>query len=135
MKLALQNHEPYIYPHAQRLENLIATLSAKPFNVTQVFEYYTFDVMGEINFGVHFDMLEKKKPDPAVEVFKKGTTLMGPFTPVPWLFHVTVSIPGLQGDWLAFRQWADQTLRTRLAVSFLIKPVAVSSNSYHADLP
>lgn len=94
----------------------MSTLEGKPINVTELFEYYTFDVMGAVNFGVQFDCLKKRRFIETASLFKEGTKVLGPFTPVPWLFRITASVPGLQKNWLAFRSWADRRLRARLDV-------------------
>ena len=70
--------------------------------------------MGDVNFGVSFDMLKTEKPDPAMDIFKQGMKLFGPATPVPWLQRIAASIPGLQGGWHAYRGWADSKLREKI---------------------
>lgn len=84
-------------------------------NVTRFFEYYTFDVMGDVNFGIDLDMLITEKPDPAVQIFKQGMKLFGPATPVPWAFRVAASVPGLQRGWHDYRGWADRKLKASLS--------------------
>ena len=103
--------------YSKQLEARIESLAGKPVNVTQVFEYYTFDVMGDMSFSVKFNMLKEGRVDPSVQLFKNGMALMDPLTPVPWIFHTAVSIPGFQRDWRNLKSWANQTLRTRLNVS------------------
>ena len=112
---ALQSHEARLFSHAQRLDAVIADQCNKSINVTKTFEYYTFDVMGDVHFGMDFGMLKSKKYDKAVNVLMGGMDLFGPFTPVPWLFHIARLIPGLQKDWFLYRAWSDQRLRSRLS--------------------
>ena len=106
-----------MYSYAEKLGEIVSSLSGHPIDMTQLFEYFTFDVMGDINFGVRFDCLKNERRVNAIEIFKKGMKLMGPFTPLPWLFHDPVSVPGLKKNWLAFRSWADNELQKRLKVN------------------
>ena len=108
-----------MHSHAEALEAIVSTLIGETINVTELFEYYTFDVMGAVNFDVQFDCLKRRRLVEAASTFKEGLKVLGPFTPVPWLFRVTASIPGVQKDWIAFRSWVDRSLRSRLDVCVL----------------
>jgi len=114
--IALRAQEPRVMRYLNQLESLLSSTSGTPINVTEKLGYYVFDVMGSVNFGFSFNMLDTGKQDPVVEVFKKGMFWMGPFTPVPFLFHIVKSIPGAQKDWFRFRAWGDRLLQDRLQV-------------------
>lgn len=97
-----------------RFIKLLKTTSGKSINITEVFESYTIDSMGEIVFSMDFGMLRTGKPDPVIEMNKQGITLLGQFTPVPWLFLVIFGIPGLNREWLKFTRICSDKIQKRL---------------------
>lgn len=113
---ALKAQEPYLSEHVEGLCNLIASKQGQEIDFTDIFSLFAFDVMGDINYGFKFDMVKDGKINDWLILFKKGALLFGPATPLPWLFHVAVSIPGLQKDWLTFKAWSNGRLTERLAI-------------------
>lgn len=95
---------------------MIASKQGHPVDFTDVFGLFAFDVMGDINFGHKFDMVKNGKMADWLATFKEGMFLFGPFTPLPWLFHLAIRIPGMQKDWLNFKAWSDARLTERLAI-------------------
>ena len=72
--------------------------------------------MGDVSFGLTFEMLKHGRSHAAIEKYQEGIAVLGPMTPVPWLFHIAFSIPGLQRGWRTFRAWANNQLQLRLKV-------------------
>lgn len=114
IQTALRAQEPHLNGYVDQLIALIASHNEKPLDFTETFGFFAFDVMGDINFGFKFDCMKNNKQDWWLATFREAMFLFGPFTPLPWLFHILTSIPGAQRDWIAFKAWSDGLLRKRL---------------------
>ena len=116
MPTALREHEHRVLSHVQELDTKLASFGNEPVNITKWFEYFTFDTMGEISFGLSWDTMKSEESRIAIDMYQEGSMVLGPATPVPWLFHILFSIPGLQKGWRKYRSWADNQLRLRIKV-------------------
>ena len=114
---ALQQHEDKILKHAKLVEGIIAENLGLAVNVTALFQYYGFDVMGDVAYSKSFRMLENQKSHYAIETLKGGLAVLGTMTPVPWLIHTVFSLPFITRGWDVFTAWADTELQNRLKVS------------------
>ena len=114
---ALQQHEDKILHHAQILDAAISKTPNEPVNVTVFFEYFGFDVMGDVGYNKSFGMLESQKSHYAIETFKGGTIVLGTLSPIPWLIHTLFSLPFLAKGWEMYSTWAHEELQNRIKVS------------------
>ena len=57
----------------------------KPVNVSEMFKFYSFDVMGDLAFGASFDVLRNNEQHWAVELLLKGMKPLGLVLPT-WCF-------------------------------------------------
>ncbi len=73
---------------------------------------------GDLAYGISFDQLKSGKPHVLMQCMRNGMALVGPIEPVPWLFHIAASIPGLTQDWKALQAWSKKQLQQRLEVSY-----------------
>lgn len=113
---ALQDYEGRTKNYAFELEKRISEFAGTAINVTTWFRYYSFDVMGDFTFGHSFDMLKDGESHFAVDMLREGMAPIGPFTPVPWLFVIMKSIPGLTRGWNRMLTWCYEQLTLRLKV-------------------
>lgn len=119
---AMKVYEARVAEYAETLVARIADLANedKPVNVSDWFYWFTFDVMGEFAFARSFNMLCDEKWHPAVRLLRKAMSLLGPFSPVPWLaqiaFYVTPWMFVVR-DWLSMMEWCKQRMGERIQVS------------------
>lgn len=119
---ALIIYEARVTEYAEILAARIADLAneGKTVNVCDWFYWFTFDVMGEFAFARSFDMLRDEKWHSAVKLLRKAMSLLGPFSPVPWLaqlaFYVTPWM-FIVRDWLSMMQWCKERMGERIRVS------------------
>ncbi|KUL91267.1 hypothetical protein ZTR_01460 [Talaromyces verruculosus] len=78
--------------------------SNMPVDATRIINQYAFDVMGEVAFGSHFDMLNKSKSHKAIDMLNESMGLMGFMCPI-WLMRLAVAIPGLTRKWWQFTDY------------------------------
>lgn len=102
---ALESYESRVKGYANDLVDKIESFNGKPLNASLWFNYYSFDVMGELAFGKSFDMLARGEKHYAIELLSEGTRPVGIFSPMPWLMILMTRIPGLSAGyqrWIAF---------------------------------
>ena len=68
-------------------------------NATELFSYFAFDVIA-------YFLLENGQSHFPVNLSKKGFEVIAILAPVPWLFHLAVTIPGVARHWLTFNKFA-----------------------------
>ncbi|MCJ1388704.1 hypothetical protein MMC18_001553 [Xylographa bjoerkii] len=105
---ALQDYEPQVWTYSQQLETMVsdAAASKQKVNATELFSFFSFDVIADFLFGKPIGMLKTGKSHYAIDLLKQGVEVIGILAPVPWLFRVAVSIPGMARDWHTFCQWS-----------------------------
>lgn len=119
MAIALRQYEDRILRYSKSLAQQISNLSGKTINASEWFHYYSFDVMGDIAFGKSFDMIETGKSHFALDLLSEGMKPFGVLSPVPWIFCLLTSIPGLGGGFKRFVDWSAEQVRERKKVSLL----------------
>lgn len=115
---SLKDYEPRIESHISRL---IQQLRRKPteegVNVSLWFNYFTFDVMGDVGFGQGFSMIEKGKRLDVLRILENGQKGLGVFGVVPWLFMMLTRIPNISKEHDVFVRWCEQQILDRKSVS------------------
>ena len=111
---SLDMYEPRVLYHASQLASQLTASAGKPVNATEWFSYFAFDVMSELSFGKPLGMLKSGKSHYVRDLLIKGIMVLGPLTPVPWLFHLFGSLPRMTADWLAYRTWVLVQLKERM---------------------
>lgn len=120
-KSALAFYEERVVAYAEMLSERIEDLAQEknPVNVTDWFYWFTFDVMGEFAFARSFSMLQEEKWHFAVRLLRTAMSLLGPFSPVPWLAQIAFYITPwmyIVRDWLSMMEWCKERMRERIQV-------------------
>lgn len=116
---AFDTYEKLAVEHAETLISQISQLSEEgnAVVVTDWFYWYTFDVIGELAFAKSFNMLRDKKWHSAVKLLRRAMSLLGPFSPVPWLAQIAFHfIPWMHviRDWFTMMRWCKQRMDERI---------------------
>jgi tryprostatin B 6-hydroxylase len=111
---ALDAYEPRVLHYAEQLATALTASEGKPVNVSAWFSYLAFDIMSDLSFGKPFNMVRDGKSHYVRDLLVKGIMVLGPLTPVPWLFHLAGSLPRMTKDWLAYRAWVLVQLKERM---------------------
>ena len=112
----LQTYETRIAVYQDQLISRIEDLKGAEVNVTDLFQLYGFDAMGDLAFGTSFEMLLNDRQHWAVELLHWGIIPLRFMFPT-WLFRVLLAVPGATGDWFAFKNYCCQRLEERMNVS------------------
>ena len=115
-KTALTSYEERILYQAQQLNNVILEFPRNTVNITKWFEFFGFDTMGDIAFGKSLNMLRTGQSHFAVDIHRAGAAILGPIAPIPWMFRILFSVPGLASDYRTFCRWVDGELQNLLKV-------------------
>lgn len=88
-------------------------------DVSRWFNYYSFDVMGDLSFGKSFDMLVDGKDAYILKQLHADMKNVGLFSHLTWLFPFFKRIPVLNTDYLRFWSWVDKRVEERIQVSHI----------------
>ncbi|KAF2099261.1 cytochrome P450 [Rhizodiscina lignyota] len=120
---ALRGYEERMKPYENRLvEQLRAFGGVQPVNVSDWFNYFSYDVMGDLAFGESFDMLEKGEEHWAIALLNAGMEPMAAKLP-PWVFRVIVAIPGAAKDYWKFINYCSEQMQKRMEASAKIPDI------------
>lgn len=100
--------------NCQQLESQIAASVGTVLDASSWFHFFGFDVMGDLSFGKSFGMLKTGRKHFAIDLLDKGMSLLGVFTPTPWLARLGFQIPGAATGWKKMFSWSDQQIQKRL---------------------
>ena len=110
------DYEKRITFHQNQLLAKISASYGKPINVTQLYNHFTYDVMGDLAFDTSFNMLQNSENHWAIRLLHKGMEPLGLMLPT-WCFRLLLAIPGASGNWFAFQDYCCQRLDDRMKVS------------------
>jgi tryprostatin B 6-hydroxylase len=118
--IALVHHSAKVLKYLDELDRYLEA-SAKSYSVveaTDVFWWFTFDVMGDFTLSKSFGMLENRKWHEIILKLKNARALLGPLSPAPWLLHLGIKLlPRVAWvrDWYDSVEWCALQMQERLA--------------------
>ncbi|KAH9889219.1 cytochrome P450 [Xylariomycetidae sp. FL2044] len=128
---AVRGYETIMKGYREKLINHLSASAdqGEAVNMTQWFNFYTFDTMGQLAFGKSFDMLNTSQQHWAISILHMGLRAFSVHAPV-WFFRFFMAIPGLGGDFHRYVAFCCETLDQRLKakvetpdiMSTLLKP-------------
>lgn len=87
-----------------------------PIDMSKWFNYYSFDIMGDMAFGKTFGMLLNGEDTYFLKALHADMTGVGIFGRLQWLFPFFKSVPGLNGQYLRFWDFLDAQVAERIKV-------------------
>ncbi|RJE20916.1 Cytochrome p450 [Aspergillus sclerotialis] len=118
---ALRNYEPRVIHYTNQLINAIGKGLGKPMNVSKWFNYYSFDVMGDLSFGKSFNMLVDGKDSYILSQLHGDMAKVGIFIHLTWLFPFFKRTPGLNKEYLKFWRFVEGSVVERIQVCISLK--------------
>lgn len=115
---ALRGYEQRMKPYEEKLVQQIRAFGNQPVDVTEWFNYFSYDVMGDLAFGESFDMLEKGEEHWAIKLLNEGMEPLHLMLPT-WFFRMLTSIPSLTKGYWQFINYCSQQVDKRMDVSVL----------------
>ena len=100
--------------YADKLVEQIDNFAARPVNVAQWFNYFSFDVMGDLAFGRSFGALEQGQAHFAMEVIHAGTAPLGVLSPASWILNIMNSmVPPVLNPFSRLFQYSSDCINER----------------------
>ncbi|KAH8597073.1 putative cytochrome P450 [Bisporella sp. PMI_857] len=112
---ALRGYEQRIRNSQDKLVAHLAGSEGKPVNMTEMFGFYGFDVMGDLAFGKSFDMIEASKAHWAIELLYEGLKPLAFNFPI-WFFRVLTSLPLVTRDWWRLINFCQESILLRMEI-------------------
>jgi hypothetical protein len=92
----------------------------RPLNAADWFNYYSFDVMGDLAFGESFNMLIDGKDAYILKKLHADMKSIGLFSHLTWLFPFFKRVPILNSEYLKFWEFVGERVAQRIKVSNII---------------
>jgi len=112
---ALRGYEKRVEPYADVLLKRLRDFNGAPVNVAIWFNYFGYDVMGNLAFGKDFQMLESGNEHFAISLLNEGLQPLSLLFPT-WFFRVLTDIPGLAANYWKVVGYCNQQLQYRIVV-------------------
>ncbi|KAI9164122.1 Cytochrome P450 monooxygenase notG' [Paramyrothecium foliicola] len=110
---ALRGYENRITSYNKALVDRLYQYGGEPVNAAKWFNYYSFDVMGDLAFGKDFDMLKSGQQHWAVGLLEEAMSIQGLKLPT-WLFRMLIAVPGLTEKYWRFIGYCDDQLDLKI---------------------
>ncbi|KAG8159732.1 hypothetical protein KVR01_010369 [Diaporthe batatas] len=95
---ALSRYEDRVNRLVAQLMGGIKNNQDRPFNVSQWFGFWGFDLMGELAFGEGFKLMDRNEEDYYYKTTARFLPMISIFGPIPWLFPIIKRIPILNRE-------------------------------------
>ncbi|TVY35049.1 Cytochrome P450 monooxygenase [Lachnellula subtilissima] len=139
--LALREYESRVRTFTNELISVLGSKTGQSLNASRWFNFYSFDIMGDMAFGQSFDMMKSGEKHSVIEILQEGMKPIGVLTPIAWMIPLLLDIPGLGGgikdfiqynkDRVAFRK--ENIPEKRDLFSWLIDAEKQSNDPIHKD--
>ncbi|EGY22529.1 averantin oxidoreductase [Verticillium dahliae VdLs.17] len=110
---ALHDYEPRVVKYTDQLLSQIKQTEGKPINVSTWFNFYSFDVMGDLAFGRSFNMMKDGIVHYYMQAVHTSMQAVAAFSHLVWIFPLFKEIPGLNHEHLKFQAWLHQHVKQR----------------------
>lgn len=102
--------------YTTQLVEQIEASQGTPIDASLWFNFYSFNVMGDLAFGRTFDMLKNGTAHPFMELVHSNMLMAGSLSHLPWIFPLLKRIPVLNRKNLEFQGWLKQQVDWRQKV-------------------
>ncbi|KND90425.1 Tryprostatin B 6-hydroxylase [Tolypocladium ophioglossoides CBS 100239] len=110
---ALRDYEPRVAEYTAQLLQKLDESQGEPLNMSTWFNFYSFDVMGDLAFGKGFNMLKDGLVHYYMESVHASMLAVGAFSHLVWIFPLLKAIPLVNSEHLRFQKWLADQVRQR----------------------
>ncbi|MCJ1464976.1 hypothetical protein MMC07_003591 [Pseudocyphellaria aurata] len=121
---ALRGYEGRVVGYTNELVDQIVSRLGQPMDVSTWFNYYSFDVMGDLAFGKSFDMLKNSCTHYIMDAFEKAMLPVGVLSPLPWIIPIFASAPIIGADFAEFIRWCGGQVETRMKMEVKVPDIS-----------
>ncbi|KAL1990145.1 hypothetical protein VTN49DRAFT_5984 [Thermomyces lanuginosus] len=110
---ALRGYEMRIRVHRQKLFQALNARANEKINISDWFNFYSYDVMGDLALAQSFNMLETESNHWILKALIDGIYPLELLLPM-WFLRLIMAIPGLAGNYWQFAEFCKQRLMDRM---------------------
>ncbi|KAK7423226.1 hypothetical protein QQZ08_009122 [Neonectria magnoliae] len=110
---ALRDYEPRVARYTYQLLDKMEETKGLPFDASTLFNFYSFDVMGDLAFGKSFDMVKNGVVHYFMKSVHSNMLAVSAFSHLVWMFPLFKEIPGLNYEHVKFQKWLSQQVMER----------------------
>ena len=92
-------------------------------NASAWFNYWSFDVMGDLAFGKSFNMLKTGKNHFAIDWLERSMLLLGFFSPIAWVVPVGAIAPFVGSCFRRFIHWCNEQVDERRDIKTVVPDI------------
>ncbi|KAL2872693.1 cytochrome P450 [Aspergillus lucknowensis] len=111
---SLRNYEDRVAKYTAQLISAVDRSVGTGLDMSRWFNYYSFDVMGDMAFGKSFQMLVNGQDTYFLTALHADMTSIGLFGHLTWLFPFFKVIPGLNAQYLRFWEFLSKQVQERM---------------------
>ncbi|KAI9367627.1 cytochrome P450 [Aspergillus egyptiacus] len=90
---AIRDYEERVLVHCEEFVRQMKRLSGRPFDASEWFKYFAFDVMGDLGLGKEFHMMTSETNRWIPVLLETSMAHVGPTSPVPWMAPILHHLP------------------------------------------
>ncbi|KAH8170409.1 cytochrome p450 domain-containing protein [Sarocladium implicatum] len=102
---ALRDYEPRVEQFTQQLLSVLEKKQGLPVDVSTLFNFYSFDVMGDLAFDSGFNMLRDGIVHYYMESVHANMLAVSAFSHLVWIFPLLKAIPIVNNEHIKFQSW------------------------------
>lgn len=115
---ALRDYEPRVTGYTDELMVQLEKMEGTPVNVSDWFNFYSFDVMGDLAWAKSFGMVKGGIKHYFMNALHANMKSFGFFSHMLWLFPIFTATPILNADFHRFWNWVIAQVNARREVLF-----------------
>lgn len=114
---AVKGYELRMQPYRNKLLANLDGYAGEAVDVGHMLALYSWDVLSDLSFGHAFGMLNQNDKHWAIQILKKGMSVVGLHLPMWWL-RIGVALPGGREDMKQMLKYCTGEMMSRWEVSF-----------------
>jgi cytochrome P450 family 628 len=135
LSAALRGYEPRVTDYAAQLMSHIDRTAGHPIDATDWFNFYSFDVMGDLAWGKSFGMLQNGVKHYFMKSLHADMTNVGLFSHLIWLFPLFKATPVINHEHIRFWKWVKAQVDERRKVNAGMTDLDRSSDASSSSHP
>ncbi|KAK0646745.1 cytochrome P450 [Cercophora newfieldiana] len=111
---ALQDYEERVVVHCEEFIRQMKCMAGQPFDASDWFKYFAFDVMGDLGLGKEFHMMTSSQNRWIPTLLETSMADVGPTTPIPWIASILHRLPRAGTHSRAWLEFVGSQVQERL---------------------
>lgn len=111
---ALRDYEPRVEQFTQQLLSVLEKKAGQAIDVSTLFNFYSFDVMGDLAFDSGFNMLRDGIVHYYMESVHSNMLAVSAFSHLVWIFPLLKAIPIVNNEHIKFQSWLKSSVDERI---------------------